>query len=60
MTPNPLSSDGCGAVWVRYGLHGYWRPWFVKTNTVFYVNECFDNESMSVQAAETAHGLAPD
>ena len=26
--------DGYGAEWVRYDLMGYWRPWFVKSNTV--------------------------
>ena len=58
MTPNQFSRDGVGAVWVTLGVSGYWRAWFIKQNTVFYLVGCFDAESMAVQAAKEAYELA--
>lgn len=60
MTPGQFSKDGVGAVWVSLGVSGYWRAWFIKQNTVFYLLGCFDTESMAVQAAGEAYGLASD
>jgi len=58
--PNPFSSSGYGAVWVRFGVSGYWRGWFLKKNTVFYLNSCFDTESNAINAAANCYGMASD
>jgi hypothetical protein len=58
MSPSPLSRDGIGAVWIALGVDGYWRPWFIKQNTVFYLPTCFDTHNEAVQAATLAHGMA--
>jgi hypothetical protein len=60
VTPPAFSRDGHGAVWVRFGVSGYWRAWFLKQSTVFYLHTCFDTESMAVSAAQTAYGMASD
>jgi len=60
VTPGQFSRDGVGAVWVTFAVSGYWRAWFIKQNTVFYLARCFDDESMAVQAAQEAYGLASD
>jgi hypothetical protein len=60
VTPNPFSQDGVGAVWTAFGVSGYWRAWYLKQNTVFYLLPCFDTESEAVNAARNAYGLASD
>ena len=56
--PNQFSRDGFGAVWVSYGLLGYWSAWYIKQNTVFYLPGCFDTESTAVNAAQAQYGHA--
>jgi len=58
MMPNQFARDGFGAVWVSYGLLGYWSAWYIKQNTVFYLPSCFDTESTAVAAAKAHHGNA--
>jgi hypothetical protein len=60
VTPNPFSSSGYGAVWVRFGVSGYWRAWFLKQSTVFYLEPCFDRESEAINAAARTYGMAFD
>ncbi len=57
VSPGQFMRDGYGAEWVRYDLMGYWRPWFVKSNTVFYLATCFDVENVAVEAAQAAYEL---
>jgi len=58
--PNPFACSGYGAVWVRFGVSGYWRAWILKKNSVFYLNSCFDTESNAINAAAKCYGMAPD
>lgn len=58
MMPGQFTRDGFGAVWVRFGVGGYWCAWFLKQNTVYYLPTCFDTESMAVNAAEQSYGMA--
>ena len=58
MMPGAFQTDGFGAVWVTYGVMGYWSAWYIKENTVFYLPDCFDTESMAVNAAKAKHGIA--
>ena len=58
MTPSSLTRDGFGAVWTSFGVSGYWKPWIIKTNTVFYLPTCFDTHDEAVGAAEAAYGMA--
>lgn len=60
MTPNQFARDGYGAAWVRFGVSGWYRAWFIKQNTVFYLPTCFDSESEAVNAATKAYGMASD
>ena len=58
VTPPPFSADACGAVWVSFGVSGWYRAWYIKTNTVFYLPDCFDCESTAITAAEASYGYA--
>lgn len=58
MTPPPFAGDCCGAVWVTFRQSGWFRAWYIKEKTVFYLTECFDSESEAVTAAEACYGYA--
>ena len=58
MMPGAFQTDGFGAVWVTYGVMGYWSAWYIKQNTVFYLPGCFDTESTAVTAAQAQYGNA--
>ena len=58
MLPAPFTRDGFGAVWMRFGVSGYWSAWFLKQNTAYYLSSCFDTESEAINAARNAHGMA--
>jgi hypothetical protein len=58
MLPGQFTREGFGAVWVRFGVGGYWRAWFLKQNTAYYLSQCFDTESEAINAAQQAYGMA--
>ena len=58
MLPAPFTREDSGAVWVRYGVSGYWCAWFLKQNTAYYLASCFDTESEAVHAAKQAYEMA--